>query len=350
MASPIGIERKEEMKVGVIGAGAVGGLFAARLGSAGCSISMVARGETLRSIRSHGVRLLRNREITSISVHVSDRSADLGQQDVVILAVKGPSLQFVAEIISPLLKQDTIVLTAMNGIPWWFFRGEDECHQSMAIESIDPRGALASMISVNNILGGVVFSNCERLAAGYVKHNFGDRLIVGGANGHLSTIAEAFAGYLMSAGFEVSISNRIRDDIWQKVMGNLTMNPISAITGADCAAILDDELLRDYCRAIMDEVAAIGTAIGCNLRYSVDEYIRETRKIGAFKTSMLQDVENGRDIEIDLLIASVWEIGQKKGVPTPAISGLLGLLRVFGKSNGLYGGCTERNALPLASV
>jgi 2-dehydropantoate 2-reductase len=260
----------------------------------------------------------------------------LDAQDLVIVAVKGPALPAVAPQVGPLLGPETIVLPAMNGVPWWFFHGLAGSHEGAAVRAVDTDGRVAAAIPVRHVVGCVVHATCSVVAPGLGRHGFGRGLIVGEPGGLVSARVSALAGRLAEAGFEVTISKRIQADVWYKLWGNMTMNPMSALTGATCDRLLDDPLLDRFTLAIMAEAAAIGEKIGCPIRQSGEERNAVTRKLGAFKTSMLQDVEAGKPLEIDALLTAVSEIGGRVGVATPSTDALLGLTRVFAAGRGLY--------------
>lgn len=324
------------MKICIYGAGAIGGFIGARLGAAGHGVSAVARGATLDALRRHGLRLVQGGETIVAPIAAEEEPARLGPQDLVVVAVKGPALAAVASRIAPLLGADTMVLVAMNGVPWWFFDGLPGPYAGTRLATVDPDGAIEAAIPTRHVVGCVVHASCSTPEPGLVRHAMGAGLIVGEPAGARSGRVERLAAELARAGFEATVSERIQRDIWYKLWGNMTMNPISAITGATVDRILDDPLTRAFCTAAMEEAAAIGAKIGCGVTQSTEDRHAVTRKLGAFKTSMLQDVEAGRPIELDAIVAVVREIGQKVGVPTPNIDALLGLTRLFARVRGLY--------------
>jgi 2-dehydropantoate 2-reductase len=322
------------LKVCVVGAGAIGTFIGARLSLEGCRVTALARGATAASLRAHGFRLLQAGVLVTAPVKVVEDTAGLGEQDLVVLAVKGPSLAQVAEKVPPVLGPATVVLTAMNGVPWWFFQDAAGPGSGLRLASIDPEGRIAAAIPGHHVVGCVVHATCSVTEPGLVRHGFGNGLIIGEPSGASSARVEALAARLTAAGFDTTVSARIQADIWYKLWGNMTMNPISALTGATCDRILDDPLLNRYTLAIMAEAAAIGAKIGCPISQSGEDRNAVTRKLGAFKTSMLQDVEAGRPLEIDALLTAVTEIGERVGVPTPNTDALLGLVRVFSEARG----------------
>ncbi len=324
------------MKICIYGAGAIGGFLGARLGAQGHAISAVARGETLVALRAHGMRLASGDEEIVASVTAASDPAALGPQDLVVIAVKAPALRDVARTIAPLIGRDTMVLTAMNGVPWWFFDGMPGPCAHMRLATLDPDGAIAAALPMRRIVGCVVHASCKLAAPGLTQHVMGRGLIVGEPTGGTSTRLDHLAAVLNEAGFECRASPRIQQDIWYKLWGNMTMNPVSALTGATVDRILDDALVDAFCRSVMLEARAIGAAIGCPIEQSAADRNAVTRKLGAFKTSMLQDVEAGKPLEIDALLSVVREIGQKVAIPTPNLDALLGLTRVFARGKGLY--------------
>jgi len=324
------------MKVCIVGAGAIGGFIGFKLASAGCDVSAIARGATAVALRQHGLRLQQHDELLSAGVRVEEDPAELGAQDVVVIAVKAPALRDVAARVAPLLASNTMVLTAMNGVPWWFFQRFGGRHEGTQLRSVDPNGRIAAAIPAWQVIGCVVHMTCSILEPGLVRHGFGSRLIIGEPNGETTARVTALGARLRSAGFEVTVSSCIQADIWYKLWGNMTMNPVSALTGATCDRILDDPLVNEFCLSVMREASAIGAKIGCPIAQSGEDRNAVTRKLGAFKTSMLQDLDAGRPLEIDALLSVVHEIGQKVGEPMPNIGALLGLARLQARVRGLY--------------
>ena len=326
------------MKVCIVGAGAIGGFLGTKLALAGASVSALARGTTLVSLRDHGWRLQEAGELRqSPAALASDDPSELGRQDLLIVALKAPALPPLASSLAPLIDRDTVVLPAMNGVPWWFSDGIDSL-KGRPLESVDPGGITAAAIPPACVLGCVVHAAATAVAPGIVQHRMGRGLMIGEPGGGSSARIGALATLLARAGFDVTVSERIRYDVWYKLWGNMTMNPVSAITGATADRIQADDLVLGFCSAAMTEAAAVGARIGCAVRESPEDRHAVTRKLGAFKTSMLQDVEARRPLELDALVGAVREIGQRVGVPTPNIDALFGLTRLFGEVHGLYPG------------
>jgi 2-dehydropantoate 2-reductase len=323
-------------RVAIVGAGAIGGWMGVHLTQAGCELSVLARGETLASLRRDGLTLRSGESTASVPVNASNDAAALGVQDLVVIAVKAPSLASVAQQIAPLLGPDTVVLTAMNGVPWWFLDGFGGAFAGKALASIDPSGEIARAIPTRHVVGCVVHASCSLDAPGVVRHHFGDGLIVGEPGGGVSARLQALAELLQRAGFKATASPQIQKDIWYKLWGNMTVNPISALTGATTDLILGDDLVRGFVSAVMLEAKTIGARIGIPIDQQPDDRHAVTRKLGAFKTSMLQDVAAGKPVELDALVSAVRELGQLSGAATPFTDALLGLSRLQAQTLGLY--------------
>jgi 2-dehydropantoate 2-reductase len=324
------------MKVCIVGAGAIGGFIGTRLAAAAaCDLSVLARRAALVSLQEHGWRLRQGDVLTSAPARASDNADQLGRQDVVIVAVKGQGLTAVAREIGPLIGPNTVILPAMNGVPWWFGQGVAAIGDQ-PLASVDPEGTVTATLPYKQVLGCVVHASTSSPEPGLVAHKMGNGLIIGEPGGGESARARQLGALLGGAGFDVTVSDNIRYDIWYKLWGNMTLNPVSAITGATADRILDDPLVAEFCRAAMREAAQIGDRIGCHIAETPEQRHQVTRKLGAFKSSMLQDVEAGRVLELDALVGAVREIGQRLQLPTPHIDALLGLTRLFGRVHGLY--------------
>ena len=320
------------MRITVVGLGAIGGYMAARLAQAGHEVSALARGTTLAAVRERGIVLTRDGRTERVALAAtSDDARALPAPELLVLALKGPALAASIASMKPLLDASPLVMPAMNGVPWWFLPDDPE-----PLRSVDPQGLIGEAIASPKVLGCVVHLTCSSPAPGEVKHGFGERLIVGEPRGGASQRVARVAQALSEAGFAVEASEDIRREIWFKLWGNMTMNPVSALTGATCDRILDDELVAAFILRVMEEAKRIGARIGCPIEQSGEERSAVTRKLGAFKTSMLQDVEAGRAIELDALVSAVREIGQRVNIATPDIDALLGLTRLMARTRGLY--------------
>jgi 2-dehydropantoate 2-reductase len=322
------------MRIAVVGLGAVGGLIAARLARAGHAVSALARGQTLARVRAEGIQVEGVSGSFTARVAASDDAATLGPQELVVIALKAPALAVASEAMAPLLGAETIVLPAMNGVPWWFMPAASA--DAVPLASVDPDGRLLARLPLARVLGCVVHFASSSPAPGRIQHGAGERLIVGEPAGGPSPRVEGVCTALASAGFEAEASSDVRRDVWYKLWGNMTMNPVSALTGALSDAILADELINDFVLRCMAEAAAIGARVGCPIAQSGEERLGLARKLGGFRTSMLQDTEAGRAIELDALVTAVHEIGGRVGVATPNIGALLGLTRLMARGRGLY--------------
>jgi 2-dehydropantoate 2-reductase len=324
------------MKICVFGAGAVGGVIAARLALADHDVSVVARGAHLTAIRGAGLRLRTPGGESVARVRAGDDPARLGPQDSVIVAVKGQSLPEVAARIEPLLGPETSIVTAMNGVPWWLFARLPFGGGRIRLESLDPDGAIARAMPTERIVGCVVHLAASVPEPGVILHSMGKRLILGepgGRNTHRTArIAEALAG----AGFEAVVSAFIEKDFWVKLLGNVSFNPVSALTLATADRMLADAEVKAYMVAIMREVLAIGRAAGVDADIDPEARMDMARHLGVFKTSMLQDLEAGKALEIDGLLTGTLEIARKAGVAAPFTESLLGMVRLRAQTSGQY--------------
>ena len=316
-------------KITIVGAGAIGGWMGVHLARAGAQVSVLARGDTLQALQKHGLQLHQGGECHTVPVQASNDAAALGVQDLVVISVKAPALASVAAQVGPLIGPNTVVLTAMNGVPWWFLQGFGGPVQGRSLGTVDPQGTIARAIPAQHIVGGVVHASCSVDAPGVIRHHFGDGLIVGEPSGQVTARAQALHALLQRARFNATLSPQIQKDIWYKLWGNMTVNPVSAITGATTDLILDDELVRGFISRVMLEAKDIGGRIGIPIDQSPEDRHAVTRKLGAFRTSMLQDVQAGKPVELDALVGAVRELGQMTGVQTPFTDALMGLTRVF---------------------
>jgi 2-dehydropantoate 2-reductase len=323
-------------KVAIVGAGAIGGWMGVHLARTGTQVSVLARGDTLAALQRDGLKLHQGGELLTVPVTTSNDATTLGVQDLVVISVKAPALASVAQQVGPLIGPDTVVLTAMNGVPWWFLQGFGGPVQGRSLNTVDPDGTIARAIPAQHIVGGVVHASCSVEAPGVIRHHFGDGLIVGEPSGQATARVQALHALLQTAGFNATLSPQIQKDIWYKLWGNMTVNPVSAITGATTDLILDDELVRGFISSVMLEAKAVGERIGIPIAQEPEDRHAVTRKLGAFRTSMLQDVQAGKPVELDALVSAVRELGQMTGVATPFTDALLGLSRLHARGLGLY--------------
>jgi len=315
------------MKVCVVGAGAIGGLLGARLADAGHEVSLVARGAHLAGIRAGGLAIKDDAGVRSRVLPASDEPADFGPQDVVVVALKaysiGPMLPRIARLLTP----DTAVVTAINGIPWWYFCRAGGKFDGAPVECLDPGGAMVRALDPKHLVGCVVHGSAEVVAPGVVHHTSGGAFILGEIDGRVTSRVQALAAAIEATGLKAPVTARIRDDVWTKLIGNTSYNPVAALTGALMNDINANPALIELIRRMMLEGIAVAEAHGCRMTVTLDERFALARKLGAVKVSMLQDLERGRPLEIDAIVTAVSELGRKVGVPTPAIDGVEALVR-----------------------
>ena len=324
------------MKICIYGAGAVGGLIAGRLAQAGHAVSVVARGAHLAAIREHGLRIVFEKNEVKVKIKAESDPALLGAQDCVIVAVKGQSLPEVAAGIAPLLGEDTSIVTAMNGVPWWFFDRLAFGGGKLRLETLDPGGKISAAMPTGRIVGCVVHLAASTPEPGLIRHNMGQRLILGEPGGKNSARTRSLIETLQGAGFEAVESTFIEKDFWVKLLGNVSFNPVSALTLATANRLIADDYVKAYMVAIMRECLAIGRAVGVDADIDPEARMDMARKLGAFKTSMLQDMEAGKKLEIDGLLTGTLEIARKAGVSAPFTESLAGLARLRAESSGQY--------------
>ena len=333
------------MRICIYGAGAVGGLMAAWLARAGHEVCVVARGAQLDAIRRDGLRV-RDRETSAVlatPISADNEPAKLGPQDAVIVTVKAQGLAEVASRIAPLLGEDTTVVTAMNGVPWWFF-DRLPLAKGRRLESLDPGGRLARAMPTERIVGCVIHLAASTPEPGLILHNMGTKLILGEPGGQNTARTANIVAALQGAGFECVTSPQIEKDFWVKLLGNVSFNPVSALTLSTADRLIGDPLVKAYMVTVMREVLAIGRAVGVDAAIDPEARIDMARALGKFKTSMLQDMEAGKSLEIDGLLTGTLEVAQFAGVAAPYTESLLGLIRVRAETTGQHG--SARPAAP----
>jgi 2-dehydropantoate 2-reductase len=324
------------MKICVYGAGAIGGLMAAWLARSGHDVSVVARGAQLDAIRREGLRVRSKGKTESFRVRAESEPAKLGPQDYVLVTVKAQSLTDVAETITPLLGKDASVVTAMNGVPWWFFHRLKFKNGAERLESLDPGGKLSRAIPTERIVGCVIHLAASTPEPGLVSHNMGLKLILGEPGGENTARTKRIAEALTAAGFEIVVTDSIEKEFWVKLLGNVSFNPVSALTVTTADHLIENQEVKAYMVEIMREVLAIGRAVGVDANIDPEARIDMARALGPFKTSMLQDLEAGKPLEIDGLLAGTLEIARKAGVRAPFTESLYGLIRARAQSTGQY--------------
>ena len=315
-----------ESRIAVVGAGAIGGWIAGRLAGAGKQVSMVARGQSLRAMRD-GLTLTEGGTTVRANIRASHDPAELGIQDVLVIAVKGPSLADAAEAARPLIGPATRIVPMLNGVPWWF--------TGHRLESVDPGGRIAAALPGGQVIGCVVHAACSRAKPNHVHVAHADQLILGEPAGGTSERIDKLSALFEAAGIRTEPSENVRRAIWYKLWGNATINPLSALTRATADRLLAEPEVRTWMLEAMAELASVGAAIGCPIRESGDDRMAVTARLGAFETSMLQDVEAGRPIELEALLGAPREIAARTGIPTPQLDRIYGLTRLMGESLGL---------------
>jgi 2-dehydropantoate 2-reductase len=336
------------MKVCIVGAGSIGGYVGVKLALAGEDVTLIARGANLAAIRTDGMRLVMHdgTEHVARAVRSTSSFVEAGPQDVVVLAMKAHQVTPIAAEVRHLLHEGTVIVTMQNGIPWWYFQRHGGEHEGKVVETVDPGGAIMRSIDPERILGCVVYPAAELSAPGVVHHIEGDRFPVGELDGRMTDRAQGVSEMFVKAGLKAPVLDNIRSEIWLKLWGNLTFNPISALSHSTLVDICQFPLTRELAASMMTEAQTIANKLGITFRVSLEKRIAGAEKVGKHKTSMLQDVEAGRDPEIDPLVGSVVELGKLTGTPTPHIETVYALVKLLGKT--MQEGRAGVRAVPLA--
>ncbi|MBS0562660.1 MAG: 2-dehydropantoate 2-reductase [Proteobacteria bacterium] len=324
------------MKVAIFGAGAIGGLMGVKLAQAGADVTFIARGPHLAAMQANGVTLLHGEERTVVHPRCTADPAEAGVQDYVIVTLKAHGLPGAAPQIARMMGPDSALVTGINGVPYWYFYGLDGEYRDRRVESVDPGGALWDVLPPSRAIGCVVYPAAEVTEPGVITHTYGDRFTLGEPDGSRSPRIEALSKLLIAAGFKAPIRPRIRDEIWVKLWGNMAFNPISALTVSTLDRITGDAELRALTRAMMLEGKAVAEALGVRFAIDVDKRIDGAAEVGEHKTSMLQDLERGRPMEIDALLGAVVELGEMTGQPMPVSRAVLALVRERARQAGCY--------------
>ena len=341
------------MKIAIIGAGAIGGYVGAKLALAGEDVTFIVRGANLDAIRRNGVKLVMNdgNEHVARDVRATDRYAEAGKQDLVILAMKAHQLEVVANDVPSLLDAHTAVVTMQNGIPYWYFHNHGGELAGTIVQSVDPSGLISAKIPAERVIGCVVYPASELVAPGVVRHIEGDRFPVGELDGSTSERVTRISQCFTQAGFKAPVLDNIRAEIWLKLWGNLTFNPISALTRSTLADICQYPPTRELAAAMMTEAQHVAHKLGITFRVGIDKRIAGAEKVGKHKTSMLQDVEAGRFPEIDALVGSVVELGRLTNTRTPHIDAVYALTKLLARTiadNGAAPAALNPQPQPLA--
>ncbi len=324
------------MKICIYGAGAIGGYLGVQLALAGEDVTLIARGPHLEAMKKNGLKLLIGGEEKIAQPRCTDDPSEIGPQDYVIVTLKAPSAAAVAGKLEPLLGPDTAVVTATNGIPWWYFYNQDGPLRDHQLKSIDPDGKQWELIGPGRAIGCVVYPACEVEKPGVIRHIDSNRFVLGEPNGEKTDRVQRLSESLINAGFKAPVRPQIRNEIWMKLWGNLCFNPISALTHATLDIVATDPGTRLVAREMMLEAQAIGEKLGVRFGVDVDRRIDGAAKVGPHKTSMLQDLERGRTMEIDALVTVVQEMGRLTEVPTPTIDLVLALVQQRAQEAGSY--------------
>jgi len=326
------------MKICVVGAGAIGGLLAAKLQHAGQDVSVIARGPHLAAIRASGLKLIEEggNEVVA-RVKATDKIGEAGPQDLVILGMKAHQVEAVVVDLKQLYGQETMVLTAQNGIPWWYFFKHGGAYEGRRLISVDPNGAIAANLPIDRVIASIVYPAAEIVEPGVVKHIEGNRFSLAEIDNSETPRIKLVSETLKQAGFRAPVVSDIRAELWTKLWGNLSFNPISALTGATLDRITGEPALRALCKSMMRETQAVNESLGIRIPAEMmDRRLAAAGAVVGHKMSMLQDVERGRSMEIDALVTVVQELGRLAGVATPVIDAVLALVQERGRALGLY--------------
>ncbi len=322
------------MKFAIVGAGAVGAYLGARMARAGIDVVLFGRGPHRAAIEVEGVRVRSPEGDFTARPAVAARLEEIGAADAVILGVKAHSLAELAPRLAPLLGPETVVISTQNGIPWWFFRSFGGEWEGLRLESVDPGGAVSEAIETRRIVGAIVYFSTEIVAPGVVRHIEGNRVSLGEPDGSRSDRCRRVAETLIASGLRAPVTARLRHEIWVKLLGNVAFNPISALTGATLAAMARDPDVSALVRRVMEEVEEVARRLGFELPVSIDQRIAGAEKVGEHKTSMLQDLEAGRPLELEAVAGSVLEIADRLGVPMPHTRAVYGCAKLRAAARG----------------
>jgi 2-dehydropantoate 2-reductase len=324
------------MKVGIFGAGAIGGFLGVRLAQAGVDVTFVARGPHLAAMQANGVTLRSAGDSVTVRPRCVASAGEAGVQDYVVVTLKAHGLGAAAQSIAAMMGPESALVTGVNGVPYWYFHGLDGPYRDRVVESVDPGGRLWDVLPPRQAIGCVVYPAAEVVAPGVIEHTYGDRFTLGEPDGSRSPRVEALSKAMIAAGLKAPVRPRIRDELWVKLWGNLAFNPISALTGATLDRITGDADLRALCRGMMLEAKVAAEALGVRFSIDVDKRIAGGAEVGMHKTSMLQDLERGRPMEIDALLGAVVELGTLVGEPMPLCRTVLALVRERARIAGCY--------------
>jgi 2-dehydropantoate 2-reductase len=323
------------MKICIFGAGAIGGLMGAKLAAKGdVDVTFIARGPHLAAMREHGVKLISEGTEQIVHPRCVESAEEAGPQDYVLVTLKAHSLPSAAKQMQPLLGPETAIVSAVNGIPWWYFHGLGGAYEGRIVQSVDPDGQVSALLPPSRAIGCIVYPAAEVTAPGVIEHSYGDRFSLGEPDGSRSPRAQALSEALIAAGFKAPVRPKIRDELWVKLWGNMAFNPISALTTATLDVLTGDEGQRGVARAMMLEGQRVAEALGVRFAIDVDKRIAGAAEVGAHKTSMLQDLERGRPMEIEALLGAVVELADWVGEAAPISRTVLALVRARARAAG----------------
>ena len=327
-------QESDPMKICVVGAGSIGGLLGVKLALAGHEVTLIARGANLAAIKANGMQLHMHdgSVLVARDVHATERIAEAGPQDIVILGMKAHQVEPIVGELPALYHDQTVILPMQNGIPWWYFQRHGGLHEGKVVASVDPTGRIAAGIDPQRLLGCVVYPAAEITAPGVIRHIEGERFPVGEPDGSESERVIRISEMFIRAGLKSPVLTQVRAEIWLKLWGNLSFNPISALSHSTLADICQFPLSRELAASMMREAESVATKLGVTFRVSLERRIAGAEKVGKHKTSMLQDVEAGRDPEVDALLGAVIELGRVTGTPTPHLSAIFALVKLLGRT------------------
>jgi 2-dehydropantoate 2-reductase len=324
------------MKIAVFGAGAIGGYLAVKLHQAGAVVSVIARGAHLAAMRERGLTLRSQADTVTVRLACTDKAEDLGPQDFIVVTLKATGLAAAAPQIAKLMGPETGLVTGINGIPYWYFYGHEGPWRDRVIESLDPGGKLWELLPPRQVIGCVVYPAAEVIEPGVITHTYGNRFSLGEPDGSTSPRVLALSRMLTQAGLKAPVRSNIRDEIWVKLWGNLAFNPLSALTSSTLERLAFRPDLRAVARTMMQEAQDVGEALGAKFSVSIDKRMDGAGEVGEHKTSMLQDLERGRPMEIDALLGAVVELAELTEKPTPLCKAVLALVRERARLAGCY--------------
>jgi 2-dehydropantoate 2-reductase len=324
------------VKIAIFGAGAIGGFLGVKLVQAGADVTFIARGPHLEAMREHGVTVISGSERITVKARCTSVPEEAGAQDYVVVTLKAHSLSSAAAGIAKLLRPDTTLVMGVNGMPYWYFYGLDSPHRDRTLESVDPGGILWETLPPSHVIGCVVYPAAEVVEPGVIEHTYGDRFSLGEPDGSKSPRIQALSKQLIAAGLKAPIRAQLRDELWVKLWGNLCLNPLSALTTSTLDRLAGEPDLRDVSRTMMREAQVVAESLGVKFGVDLERRIDGAMEVGAHKTSMLQDLERGRPMEIDALLGAVVELGELTGHEMPMCKAILALVRERARRAGCY--------------